>query len=323
MRRIGRMRRKKQKKILIVGSLSLLLFLCVGYAAFSTSLSLKAKGNIKQKIVTTDDIIKDVVTSGDGLYKDTDNYYYKGDNVDNNILLDNELWRIISIKNDGTLKVIKEEPLEMNMAWDDGSGSNSCSGNSNFCKGIYWGNISYYVSDSNKGEWKGEATLNTYLNNTYYNSLSNEFRNNIVSDNFNIGFYDNLYDWYGRVDAFTDFQSKKWNGKVGLIDVVEYVKSSTNEKCNTSWMAINSENVCTGSYLNIDSTENRRFLWTLNVKFLDEAYYSSFYIRSDGYGIGWNWGNNLEYSVRPVVYLKPDVKLTGDGTSNSPYKIIS
>ena len=49
MRRIGKYRRKKQKKILIIGSLSLLLFLCVGYAAFQTNLSITAKGNIKEK----------------------------------------------------------------------------------------------------------------------------------------------------------------------------------------------------------------------------------------------------------------------------------
>ena len=49
MRRIGRYRSKKQRKILIIGSLSLLLFLCVGYAAFSTNLSITAKGNIKEK----------------------------------------------------------------------------------------------------------------------------------------------------------------------------------------------------------------------------------------------------------------------------------
>lgn len=45
-RRIKR-RKNKQRKILIIGSLSILLFLCVGYAAFSTNLSLTAKGNIK------------------------------------------------------------------------------------------------------------------------------------------------------------------------------------------------------------------------------------------------------------------------------------
>ena len=49
MRRIGRMRRKKQKKIIIVSTLSLLLILTVGYAAFSTTLSLKAKGNIQPR----------------------------------------------------------------------------------------------------------------------------------------------------------------------------------------------------------------------------------------------------------------------------------
>lgn len=49
MRRIGRYRMRKQKKALIIGSLSLLLFLCVGYAAFSTNLSITAKGNIKEK----------------------------------------------------------------------------------------------------------------------------------------------------------------------------------------------------------------------------------------------------------------------------------
>lgn len=37
----------KQKKIIIIGSLSLLLFLCIGYAAFNIQLSLRAKGNIK------------------------------------------------------------------------------------------------------------------------------------------------------------------------------------------------------------------------------------------------------------------------------------
>ena len=49
MRRVGRYRRKKQKKILIIGTMSLLLFLCVGYAAFSTNLSITATGNIKEK----------------------------------------------------------------------------------------------------------------------------------------------------------------------------------------------------------------------------------------------------------------------------------
>ena len=49
MRRIGRRKRRKQKKILIIGISSFLLFLCVGYAAFNTNLTIIAKGNIKEK----------------------------------------------------------------------------------------------------------------------------------------------------------------------------------------------------------------------------------------------------------------------------------
>ena len=49
MKRTGRHKRKKQRKLLIIGSLSLLLFLCAGYAAFSTNLKITAKGNVKEK----------------------------------------------------------------------------------------------------------------------------------------------------------------------------------------------------------------------------------------------------------------------------------
>ena len=39
---------KKQKPIIIISSLCLLLCLCVGYAAFNTQLSIKTKGNVKR-----------------------------------------------------------------------------------------------------------------------------------------------------------------------------------------------------------------------------------------------------------------------------------
>ena len=39
---------KKQKRLLIIGTFTLLIFLSVGYAAFSTTISLNAKGNIKE-----------------------------------------------------------------------------------------------------------------------------------------------------------------------------------------------------------------------------------------------------------------------------------
>lgn len=87
MRKIGRYKRKKQKKWLIIGSFSLLLFLCVGYAAFSTNLSITAKGNIIETI-NVDDLKKMVTNSGDGLYLDLNNndrYVYRGNSPHNYI----------------------------------------------------------------------------------------------------------------------------------------------------------------------------------------------------------------------------------------------
>ena len=57
MRKIGRNKRKKQKKMVIILSLSLLMILTVGYAAFSSNLTINSKGNIMT--FTINDYVKD------------------------------------------------------------------------------------------------------------------------------------------------------------------------------------------------------------------------------------------------------------------------
>ena len=148
MRKIGKYRRKKQKKIIIT-SLSLLLFLCVGYAAFSTNLSLKAKGNIKQKIYTPTEIKNEFcnTTEGDGLYKDIyeeGKCTYKGINPNNYIIFNNETWRIISIGKDDTVKIIKNEFIAQNKDWDNYFDSES-------------------AMDVYSNNWLRPATINTFL----------------------------------------------------------------------------------------------------------------------------------------------------------------
>lgn len=103
MRRIGRhrQRREKQKKILIIGSLSLLLFLCAGYAAFSTNLSITAKGNIKEKsrvIQSWDDTLQTDFHSD--FYKE---HVVSATFLDNNNVPDNatESWNVSEDKENG------------------------------------------------------------------------------------------------------------------------------------------------------------------------------------------------------------------------------
>ena len=60
---------KRNKQIIMCSLIGLMFLMVCGYAAFSTSLSLKAKGNIKEK-KAADQLLDNVVDSGDGLYKD-------------------------------------------------------------------------------------------------------------------------------------------------------------------------------------------------------------------------------------------------------------
>ena len=73
----------------------------------------------------------DIVTSGDGLYKDEyeeGKYTYKGKNPNNYITFNGEKagWRIISINKDKTIKIIKIEDINTanNLYWDVSKNSN-------------------------------------------------------------------------------------------------------------------------------------------------------------------------------------------------------
>ena len=108
-----RRRRKNRKQVRVVIGLSicLLLIMTVGYAAISTNLTLTAKGNI-HNLTTVDKLKNNVVTEGDGLYVDTyedGRYVYKGGDPDNYLKFGGNLYRIISLEKDGTLKIVKKD----------------------------------------------------------------------------------------------------------------------------------------------------------------------------------------------------------------------
>lgn len=60
-----------------------------------------------------------VVTSGDGLYKDGDTYYYRGEYVNNYIKIGDSVYRIVSIDKDGNIKVIDPTLTEKSYKWDN------------------------------------------------------------------------------------------------------------------------------------------------------------------------------------------------------------
>ena len=277
---------KKQKKIIIISSLCLLLCLCVGYAAFSTQLSIRAKGNIKETKLAADMLIETVVDTGDGLYLDTyeeGRYIYKGANPNNYITFNNETWRILSVEDDGSLKIIRNESIG-NMAW----------------------------TDSPLNDWNN-ASLKTYLNNDYLNTITVN-KNKIIPRTWSIGDVNSSAIMTDLVASENSTQSQSFS--VGLITVSEYLRVSNNaEECNS--VELN----------NINNSVCRSSNWIYNLILTGESMYTisqainGYIYRIVNFGyfdVSGGGGNN---AVFPVIYLTPDITITGDGTTDSPYKI--
>lgn len=65
-----------------------------------------------------DMLLKDVVTEKSGLYATADGYVYKGAKVNNYLKFFDKLYLIISIDNDGILKLVKVESEKDKSIWD-------------------------------------------------------------------------------------------------------------------------------------------------------------------------------------------------------------
>lgn len=155
-----------------------------------------------------------VVSSGDGLYKDTvtdGRYVFKGANPNNYIKFNDELWRIMSLEKDGSLKIIRTNPLDTRVDFDvdksSPSGNNYCNWAQfgcnawakmkNFSNGVYAGvdedrlengkYTQYNKTFELKGRVENNSSINDFLNTYFYDSLSKTAKNQIVSYDYNIG----------------------------------------------------------------------------------------------------------------------------------------
>ena len=163
-----RRKRRKQRKIIIITSISLLFILTVGYAAFQTNLNITAKANILEKPFTVQKLKDNFVTSGDGLYKDTyesGRFIYKGFEPNNYITFNDELWRIISVESDGKLKIVKNDDIGIQRY--DTTGARTTGYCSNSLALEYgcnpWMKTSNFVNGTFSGAVDKDAELNTFF----------------------------------------------------------------------------------------------------------------------------------------------------------------
>ena len=237
-------------------------------------------------------------------------YRYRGASPKNYVTFNNEVWRIIGVfpVDDGTGKTENRIKLIRNAS-----------------VGTQLWNSTQVSSTSSYNNWTG-ATLKTYLNTTYYNTLSNIDEQSMISNaKYYLGGYtqstgiskDMMYQYERKISGSNTYyygtNSNSCTGKIGLMYISDYGYAAS-DTCTSNLSSYNDETCTSNNWLyNIKKNE-----WLLPQR----SNYSGdvFNIDADGL-VGFNSASNNNYAVRPTLYLKYNVQISsGDGTSSNPYK---
>ena len=237
-------------------------------------------------------------------------YRYRGASPKNYVTFNNEVWRIIGVfpVADGTGKIENRIKLIRNAS-----------------VGTQLWNSTQVSSTSSYNNWTG-ATLKTYLNTTYYNTLSNIDEQSMIGNaKYYLGGYtqstgiskDMMYQYERKISGSNTYcygtNPNSWTGKIGLMYISDYGYAAS-DTCTSNLSSYNDETCTSNNWLyNIKKNE-----WLLPQR----SNYSGdvFNIDADGL-VGFNSASNNNYAVRPTLYLKYNVQISsGDGTSSNPYK---
>ena len=237
--------------------------------------------------------------------KDITEYRYRGANPKNYVTFNNEVWRVIGVfpTDDGTgkienrIKIIRNESI----------------GNK------YWTTVN--------NNWT-IASLNEYLNGTYYSSLSSKAQSMIKDTKYYLGGYQSgsttsvdMYSYERKRKGYGTYyyasNPNSWVGKLALMYVSDYGYASSNCE-NKKLDDVNSTN-------DIRACNNTNWLYKGAYEWLLPQYASVidrvFLVLSVG-GVATNIADKYQRGVRPVLYLTSDAKITGgSGTSSSPYTL--
>ena len=310
----------------------LIILVCIGYTSYALFSFTKTSANVIE--ATVGELKK---SGADTLIKLTDNkdnsglytithakdstlqigtnesvteYRYRGASPKNYVTFNGETWRILGVfpTDDGTGKVENRIKLIRN----ESIGTQ------------YWDTNGTYGSNN----WARPADLNTYLNETYYNSLNNVNQNMIGSSKYYLGGNKSassittiqMYSYERKISGSNYFSinyPNSWVGKLALMYASDYGYASDN--CEVKLLY----------ELNDDASKDIRACnqtnWLYNIKtyewllphFVGDS--RAFFVGNTGY-IYINYIKSNQMAVRPTLYLKPNVQIMdGDGTSTNPY----
>ena len=262
-------------------------------------------------------------------------YRYEGEDtlVNNYVWFNNELWRIIGAFPGGT------PTTDVNNL---GDGAPSVNNTVKIIRDDAIGSFAWHKSNTN--DWTAASLNIEILNNLYLNSSSGtcyfyitsvgkaySFVDNglanvqdfIENATWNLGGYNstsvttaNMYT-YERGTTVYSGRPVVTTGKVGLMYPSDYGYSVTNANCSHT-----SKNL--GSY-NSSSCGGKAWLLKYGYEWTNSpasGYFSTVFGVGENASLYHNYGADHGYGVRPVLYLKSNVYVTGgDGSINNPYQL--
>ena len=240
----------------------------------------------------------EIVESEDGLYEDeyeSGRLIYRGQNPNNYIMFNDELWRIIAKEVDGTYKIIRNEVLP-GRAFDEANyrstvNNTYCIDSANGC-GVYAAVDGTFSSPSGSqtGTVTEDSSIKIYLNEDYY-------VNSINSTAKNIGAVERLNQSGDENDSIekniTGEKMYTWTGNVGLANVSDILRASINPLCTSATTSWKGTNDCNSNYLLDKGTASTLYYWTINAYSLESGG-NSFLVWDGAVARG---GYNVAYAI--------------------------
>ena len=247
---------------------------------------LTCKGNYEPEYLT--DIIKNVKTDeyGNGIYEIGEELVYRGEDVNNYVQFNNQLWRIVKMDAEGDFKLVLAQRTDESYAWDDAYNSER---------------------DSNVGITTDylHTNIRKVLNDYYEENFTTDSKAKIVSKNLCVG-------KYAQTDEFSvdkECSTVKENDKIGLLTASDYKNASLDENCTK----LDSNECSNYNYLADSSSINT---WILNSSSADtfRVYYISETIRRSN--------ASSTKRINPVIFISSKAIVSeGKGTLDKPYII--
>lgn len=323
----------------------IILFLSMGYALFNDSLSIGATGIIDVPSGTRfSDVIlsKEVPTlnDGDGLYSYNSRYYFTGINVDNYVNFNDEIWRIVSINEDGSVKIVKDTVVEKNKIvnienetdfWLNLTGNDNrnkvinngkvnfdikgrrypseyASLTNNYCIPTYNGCNAYATGTFFDKVVNLDSLMKIYLEGVFFEHMSRLAREQVQNYDLNIG----IVETNKTIDVVFSKESENIvNSYIGLLNISDYVMATNDTMCRKSF---DKENCVNSNWLFLDGfqfyllngkvTSTNAQVWTVSAT-----------------GKITSQDANNQFYLRPVVVLDKNISATGEGTIDSMYEL--